>query len=107
MMLWKDNWKNENRDITFPRIFSFAKNQDITYEKAWAHYNDDIHEMFHLPLSIIAHDEMQKLQEEIQAITISNNNDEWKIPSGDYISTKKVYRNLSEQHHTPEQILNI
>jgi hypothetical protein len=63
--------------------------------------------MFHLPLSIIAHDEMQKLQDEIQAITISNNNDEWKIPSGDYISTKKVYRNLSEQHHTPEQILNI
>jgi hypothetical protein len=55
----------------------------------------------------IAHEEMHNLQDEIQNLKVTGDNDEWKLTWGDYYSIREVYKCPIGQHETPESILNI
>ena len=44
----------------------------------YAHGND-LYDIFHLPLSTIANEEFHKLQDEIEAIQLNDNQDTWKF----------------------------
>jgi hypothetical protein len=100
----KDIWNNETRENTYPHLFSFARCQYITIDKAMTTVDDNIYNMFTLPLSAKAHDELIDLQEEIHDITPNDNHDRWKLPWGKYLSTKKAYRALIGEHATHQTI---
>jgi hypothetical protein len=44
-----------------PHLFSFAKNKHITVLEAWNKNNEDLYDLFNLPLSITAHEEFHTL----------------------------------------------
>jgi hypothetical protein len=76
-------------------------------EKAGHIANKDIYDLFNLPLSIIAQEELNDLQEEFHNITFNTANDEWSFTWGNKFSTKKLCRALIGEHNTPEPILDI
>jgi hypothetical protein len=51
---WHDKWcNNEILAVKFPQLYSFAKQRRITLQNAVAYNQEDIYEMFNLPLSMI------------------------------------------------------
>jgi hypothetical protein len=71
-------------------------------------YHFSIYDLFQLPLSLIAHEELQQLQGELNDMSPSNDHDTWKLEGNSAIlSTKKVYILLIGQHDTPDAILDI
>jgi hypothetical protein len=44
--LWKDAWKNSIREYEYPHLHSFAKDQNISMEKAGAIACENIYDMF-------------------------------------------------------------
>ena len=107
ILLWKDKWDDSIREDYYPHLFSFAKDVNLSMEKAGHVTNEDIYDLFHLPLSTIAHQELSDLQDEIRDIDFSNNPDSWIFPWGTEYSTKKVYLSLIGEHSTPKPILDI
>jgi hypothetical protein len=70
--------------------------------------NDSIYNLFQLPLSTVAHQELHVLQEEINEITVSNQHDSWVLQgSNRTFSTKRIYIELVWTHDTPAAILHI
>jgi hypothetical protein len=82
----------------FPRLYSFAKNRDISVAQFLA--NNQIQEQFHLPLSVEAFQEHQQMQQIIQQIQISSQEkDIWHYIWGNnrYTSSKfyhSSYKNI-------------
>jgi hypothetical protein len=67
-----------------------------------------IYNLFQLPLSNIAHQELQELRIELEEATTSNLVDSWNFQwSNPRYSTKKVYRQLIGEHYTHPAILDI
>jgi hypothetical protein len=56
----------------FPRLFSYAKNKDISVAQFLI--SNQLHEQFHLPLCVEAFQEYQQMQQIIQQIQISSQN---------------------------------
>jgi hypothetical protein len=90
-----------------PHIFSFAKNKDISFSEAWNESNGSIYNLFQLPLSTIAHEELLSLRDDIHDQDLNDENDMWSPTRGDNFSTKKMYNSLIGKHHTPKPILDI
>lgn len=63
-MFWKDKWLNQPFEQEFPESYSFVKNKTISVGKAFSLRT--ITEMFNLPLSQIAFEQMQTLQQIIE-----------------------------------------
>ena len=63
------------RELQFPQLFSFAKNKFISLRKALDSAN--IHDLFNLPVSVEAYDQMQELQFELSELVLSDENDKW------------------------------
>jgi hypothetical protein len=105
--LWKDKWMNSNKLEEYPHLFSFAKNQDISFAEAYDNNNESIYNLFHLPLSTVAHEELMNLQNDMFDQELSGENDIWSPAWGDYYSTKKMYNTLIGEHDTPQPILDI
>jgi hypothetical protein len=62
ILYWHDKWcNNEILAIKFPQLYSFAKQRRITLQSAVAYNQEDIYEMFNLPLSMIAVDQCNQL----------------------------------------------
>jgi hypothetical protein len=64
--------------------------------------------MFHLPLSVVAHDGLHDLQEKIHTININDgimNAIYWR--GGSYFYTRKVYGVIIGQHDTPRPFMSI
>jgi hypothetical protein len=103
--LWKDSWSGENLEITYPHLFSYAKNAYITMEKAMN--GGSLYKLFHLPLSAIAHQEFHLLQNDIENIHLTTDHDAW-ILNGNATgySTKILYIELIGEHPTPPAILD-
>ena len=104
VLLWHDKWKKEPIQFTLPQLFSFAKNKNITIEKACQIANDDIYDMFKLPLSLIAVEQcntlLNMLQYQYQAASV--NQDEWKFHGKNIkYPTKKVYLSLINAPQAP------
>jgi hypothetical protein len=105
--LWKDNWDNSIRQDEYPHLHSFAKNQNIIFDKAMEISNENIYDMFQLPLSTIAHEELHNLEHEILNMEITGDHDIWSFNWGNSFSTKKVYRELMGNHEVPNSITAI
>jgi hypothetical protein len=91
-----------------PQLFSFAKDKE--QNMASVHYvnNETIYDLFHLPLSVMAHQQLHTLYEEIQNVQFSEENDDWSLNGGTlYYSTKKVYKMLIGEHTTHKTITSI
>jgi hypothetical protein len=71
--LWKDPWNGEVLEDSYPHIHSYLKNEYITVEQV---LNDDsLYDQFHLPLSMIAYQEFQDLQDDLNDITLTQEHD--------------------------------
>ena len=55
--IWKDKWIEPKAMEEYPHLFSFARDQDIYLEKFHAQSEENIYELFHCPLSLIAAEE--------------------------------------------------
>jgi hypothetical protein len=70
--------------------------------------NDSIYNLFHLPLSTVAHQELHDLQNELNEITVIDQHDSWILQgSNATFSTKRIYRELIGTHDVPAAILDI
>ena len=64
-LFWHDRWANDPLTISMPELFSFAVNKLITVKGAFN--QDDLTDLFQLPLSHIAFEQMQNVQRLIEA----------------------------------------
>jgi hypothetical protein len=79
VILRKDNWNNSIRQDTYPHLHSFAKNQNIGIDRAMGINNENVYDMFHLPLSTIAHEELHNLEQEFTDLEITGDHDIWSF----------------------------
>lgn len=77
ILLWKDIWTYGNPlQDTLTRLFSFAKNEDISL--AQFHNNHALEDNFHLHLSVQAMEEFHVLHGQTEAISLEPLvSDEW------------------------------
>ena len=73
ILFWKDNWKIEVFQDKFPRAFSFAKELDISVRQLLS--SDRLGEVFHLPLSMEALNEVAGLQAETLNTSLADGKD--------------------------------
>ena len=108
MLLWKDIWKGHILELKFPHLHSFAENEDISMKEGLAINSDNTYDMFQLPLSVVAHNQLMELQGELNSIQITDDKDTWKFLWGDTkYNTKKVYNALIGSYPTHKTILDI
>jgi hypothetical protein len=105
--LWKDKWMDGTGQEEYPHLFSFANNQEISFADAYSNNNGSIYNLFHLPLSTVAHEELINLQNDMHDQELNGENDIWSLVWGDYFSTKRIYSTLIGDHDTPQPILDI
>lgn len=76
---WKDTWASQALEQEFPQAYSFAKNKNMTVKKAFNH--NDITEMFTLPLSQVAFDQLTTIQQIMEnTILEEHSKDIWLYP---------------------------
>jgi hypothetical protein len=78
-------------ETLYPHLHSYAKNENITLNQAIN--EESLYNLFHLPLSVIAHQELHDLQDDLNDLSTTNQNDTWNLrTSNKNFSTKKIYR---------------
>ena len=95
--LWEDNWSDIPAKLKFPEIFSFTKNKIISVSKA----KDQIQfsQLFHLPLSDLAHSQMINLANILDSTQLTDECDSWGYVWGSNIfAATKAYKKLIGQH---------
>jgi hypothetical protein len=76
VLFWSDVWNDHLLQQKSPRLFSFAKNKNISVAQFLL--NSLLETQFHLPLSVQAFQEHQQLQQLIQQLQVSENTkDTW------------------------------
>ena len=86
-----------------PQLFSFSKDQDITIKEACSVANEGIYDNFHLPLSMVAANQINDLEDMIEYCIGSEIDDKW-IVLGDQksYSSGKAYAHMSPKDKAPE-----
>jgi len=93
ILLWKDLWAGAVPKNKYPELYSFAKNKNISL--ANAKQTENIHNLFHLPLSEQAYDQLQRLQTDIERINETVEHDTWSYIWGNsYYSSAKAYKSM-------------
>jgi hypothetical protein len=69
VLFWLDIWNNHLLQNKYPRLFSFAKNKNISVAQFLQ--NNQIENQFHLPLSVQAFQEYQELQQCLQQTQVT------------------------------------
>lgn len=91
VLLWKDHWNGSTPADAYPHLFSFAKNEHISFKMAIN--TNDFLDNFNLPLSVEAHHQLLNLQEAIADRELITGNDQWKYSwVNDKFSTSKAYK---------------
>jgi hypothetical protein len=103
-MLWSDKWTDTMLLESFPQLYSFAKNKDITLQQVKYLNLDELYDHFQLPLSLVAVEQINDLHIAISSIMDSNNTyDKWTLTVGENnFSTKKVYAALVKAPPAPK-----
>jgi hypothetical protein len=79
--------------VSFPQLFSFAKNENITVKSILELESFDEH--FRLPMSEIAFEQFCDLSVILQNLPESNDNDKWSLIWGNELfSINKAYQHL-------------
>jgi hypothetical protein len=76
---------------TYPKLHSFAKNKDITVTYAVQQSTENIYDLFHLPLSTIAMQQCNDLNNNLTDLADNTEKYIWGFEWGDFYSTKKMY----------------
>jgi hypothetical protein len=95
-LLWNDIWKEESMRSCYPQLHSFAKNKDITVRNAVQQSTEDLYDLFHLPLSTIAMQQCNGMNESLAELNGRVDKDIWDFEWGDHYSTKKIYEAIME-----------
>ena len=87
--MWKDLWLDDVLADSHPRVFSYAKLEDISVRDFLGCTN--LNETFHLPLSMQAHNELRDIQEITTHIgnDAGEDMDSWVYEWGSEIYTAK------------------
>ena len=89
---WKDLWRVDVLQISHPRAFSFAMQEDVSVAKAMA--NMDMHATFHLHVSPEALAEIQDIQSQPTWISPSTSlHDVWHYSWGSTLYKPRDYYN--------------
>lgn len=97
ILFWHDNWVNQALAVAAPELLSFAKNKMISIQKAFDHV--DFADLFQLPLSQAAFQQMQGIQQLIEDRPLSDSYDKWSYIWGSNIfASTKVYKLLLGHH---------
>ena len=101
--LWLDQWTDEMLRYKLPHLCSFAKSQSISLKQAVAIcVDEDIADMFHIPLSVVANQQCDQLEALLTTSTEQNMLDKWTLaPNGKPYSSKRVYDNLMPNELAP------
>jgi hypothetical protein len=87
-------WNGQVRKLQYPELYSYAKNKSISLRKA--HDTTTLHVLFSLPVSVEAYNQLQELQLEFVAITLTEMNDNWTYIWGSaQFSSSKAYKTLT------------
>lgn len=108
VLFWQDLWNEKVRKESYPRLFSFAKDKNITAERFILQENPS--SLFHLPLSQRAYEEFEVLQVELQNLRNhlqdSNEKDIWSyIWGNNKFSASKLYRYTFRNVHPPRPFI--
>ena len=88
-LFWKDLWADQLLQVSHPRAFSYAINEDISVKDFLS--ITSMSEAFHLPLLAQAHAEMRQLQEDTREMAVSNEPDVWTYILGTETYTAHRY----------------
>lgn len=72
--LWDDMWNGLIPKIAYPELYSFAKNKNITLQRAIS-LQPQLHRIFHIPLYDEAFTQYVKLQSITSDLQASDEND--------------------------------
>jgi hypothetical protein len=99
-LFWKDDWYNGNLKTQCPEGFSFAKNGSISVNKA--HNSESIFDLFNLPLSEAAYNQVLNIQQTLQAMVLNDESDVWTLNRGAKFSSAAAYKRLIGHHDTDQ-----
>lgn len=88
VLFWKDLWLDQVLDEAYPRAASFAKSPDSSVHSVLTCSLLD--QLFHLPLSIQARDELRQIQFLSAEVRLTTQRDSWRCPWGEY-TAKRFY----------------
>jgi hypothetical protein len=78
--LWLDQWEGKIPCKTMPELFSFARNQFLSINKAKSIL--DLNSILHLPISQEAYLQLIQLAQMLENMTALNEPDIWSLTSG-------------------------
>lgn len=92
-LFWHDRWVNQPLSVVAPELYSFAKNKQISVHKAFN--ENEIANLFQLPLSQPAFLQMQEIHQIMQSHPLNDSDDRWIYSWGsNNFASAKVYRIL-------------
>jgi hypothetical protein len=93
ILFWHDLWNNHVLKLSFPQLHSFAKSDSITLRAVMK--TEDFEDLFNLPLSEIAYEQICELIIFLQGLPVSEQNDKWSyIWGNDTYTVSKAYDHL-------------
>jgi hypothetical protein len=94
VLFWKDRWIGQPLDLTYPELFSFVKNGNVTFKSVASNF--EVSGIFNLPLSTQAHQQLNLLHQSLSNRQIRDGRDTWVYRWGNsFFSTSKTYKFLS------------
>lgn len=92
-MLQLDKWDEQPLSQRMPELFSFAENKSISVERAFS--ENHLSQLFSLPLSHLAFQQMQSLEEMITQSSLVPEDNVWGFRWGTSVfSSSRIYRVL-------------
>lgn len=90
---WNDLWSSSVLSLEFPRLHSFAKCTSISVQSLMM--EQELDELFYLPLSTQAHDELLLLQSHLEVIEYDDTaSDSWSPIWGPKYSSRQFYAHV-------------
>jgi hypothetical protein len=97
ILFWDDMWNGQILKISYPKLHSFAIDNQISVKSIVRAEN--LHSMFHLPLSAQAFEQYCDLELLLQSRDITDDKDSWSyIWEGTQFSVSKAYNHLIGTH---------
>lgn len=87
---WEDLWSETVLAVQYPRLFSYARKKDISVLEMMM--QEDLNEVFFLPLSTQAYGELLQLQEYLEQLHYDDTaRDDWSMIWGEKYSSRRFY----------------
>jgi hypothetical protein len=97
-LLWHDRWNGQRISEKFPELSSFASVKEINISQARL---ASPNELFHIPLSAEAFEQLLSLQDTLGNLQLLDHNDIWRCSaSSNRFSSQKVYAHLIGTHQS-------